>query len=763
MKKLLGICLLAVLALAGCEQPTESASMPPPGAPGNVQLIAAERQLTVTWEEAAGAASYELYYGSAADTEEGATRPNAHGESVTRYGTTTAVVTSLSNGVTYYVWVKALNEAGETWSEPASGTPQIAITPPETPKNVHASGLDGQLLVSWDAAEGAVSYEIYMGTEDDPAGAEKVSENGGLKVVVGGLENDVEYTVWMAAKNSAGPSGFSEPVKGTPVAAPVFTDIAALVAYLKGLPENTATTPYAVALSGFDLSNGDLSLSNNLLGKIYLSAGTKYLSLDLNACTGNLGTAASTSSLLAGNDRLVSCVLPEDLTIIGYNAFRNSTSLTSVTLPKSLARIGYYAFYGCTSLESITLPENLEIINWDAFSHCASLESITLPESLTSIDARVFSGCTSLKSVRLPVSLASIGSNAFSGCTSLASISLPEGLETIGTYAFSGCSSLASVSLLGGLETIGNYAFQNCSSLASISLPGSLTNMGTYTFSGCTSLVSVGLPGSLTSIGNYAFRNCTALASITLPGGLTGIGTYAFSGCIYLASVSLPDSLETIENYAFQNCTALASITLPGSLQTVGGNAFQNCSSLSFTVTTDGIFSTPDGKTLLKTEGEIVTMVALPSAKGNVTVPATVTEIAAYTFAGYSDITGIILPEDLKSIGSYAFQNCSFLESVGLPGSLTSIGSYAFQNCSSLESIELPGSLTSIGTYAFSGCSILASVTIQAETPPTVYANSFTNTAASLKFYVPAGKVDTYKGAAVWSATYASKIFEISS
>jgi hypothetical protein len=67
--------------------------------------------------------------------------------------------------------------------------------------------------------------------------------------------------------------------------------------------------------------------------------------------------------------------------------------------------------------------------------------------------------------------------------------------------------------------------------------------------------------------------------------------------------------------------------------------------------------------------------------------------------------------------------------------------------------------VTEIGARAFEYCSSLTSVTIRAEKPPTVSGYSFYSTPDTLKFYVPADKVDTYKAANVWSSTtYVNKI-----
>ena len=96
---------------------------------------------------------------------------------------------------------------------------------------------------------------------------------------------------------------------------------------------------------------------------------------------------------------LTSYTIPNSVTSIGYEAFRNCSSLTSVTIPNSITSIGYEAFGQCRSLTSITIPDSVTSIGVYAFSYCSSLRSITIPNSVTSIGASAFSYCSRLTSV----------------------------------------------------------------------------------------------------------------------------------------------------------------------------------------------------------------------------------------------------------------------------------------------------------------------------------------------------------------------------
>ena len=91
---------------------------------------------------------------------------------------------------------------------------------------------------------------------------------------------------------------------------------------------------------------------------------------------------------------------------------------------------------------SVSLPEGLTSIGSEAFRDCSSLTSITIPNSVTSIGGSAFSGCSSITSITIGNSVTSIGDWAFSGCSSLTSITIPNSVTSIGDYAFSSCAQV---------------------------------------------------------------------------------------------------------------------------------------------------------------------------------------------------------------------------------------------------------------------------------------------------------------------------------
>jgi len=94
-------------------------------------------------------------------------------------------------------------------------------------------------------------------------------------------------------------------------------------------------------------------------------------------------------------------VIPDEVTIIGYTAFRGCEDLTSVTIPEGVTDIKSDAFFGCSSLTSVTIPSSATSIGWDAFYGCDNLNSVMIPSSVTSIGFSAFGSCTKLADVKI--------------------------------------------------------------------------------------------------------------------------------------------------------------------------------------------------------------------------------------------------------------------------------------------------------------------------------------------------------------------------
>ncbi|MBR3657841.1 MAG: leucine-rich repeat domain-containing protein [Prevotella sp.] len=82
----------------------------------------------------------------------------------------------------------------------------------------------------------------------------------------------------------------------------------------------------------------------------------------------------------SSNTLIVGCkntTIPNSVTSIGSNAFRDNSGLTSVTIPNSVTSIGSCAFFRCISLTSVIIPNSVTSIDLWAFDGCTALNEIT--------------------------------------------------------------------------------------------------------------------------------------------------------------------------------------------------------------------------------------------------------------------------------------------------------------------------------------------------------------------------------------------------
>src|SRR5205807_332875 len=141
----------------------------PPSAPQNLAATAGNAQVGLTWQ-APGSnggspiTNYKLYRGLAPGSETLLTTVGA----VTSY-TDTAV----TNGVTYYYQVSAVNSVGEgPRSNEASATPTAPATPPGAPQGLSATAGDATVTLTWSAPSSnggspITNYRIYRGTSSN--------------------------------------------------------------------------------------------------------------------------------------------------------------------------------------------------------------------------------------------------------------------------------------------------------------------------------------------------------------------------------------------------------------------------------------------------------------------------------------------------------------------------------------------------------------------------------------------------------------------
>ncbi len=395
------------------------------------------------------------------------------------------------------------------------------------------------------------------------------------------------------------------------------------------------------------------------------------------------------------NNAINTIIVPDYVTSIGDNAFKDCFNITNVTIGKGVNSIGENAFYNCYKLvEVINLSELSITKEKSEYGYVANYALAVVDSAekskIKQSDDYVFyedeniiyllGGKGNNTALQLPVPEKLNGKNyeiykyAFYKNDKITKVTIPDSVTSIGDYAFDDCTGLESVTISDSVTSIGIYAFSGCRSLKSITIGNGVTSIDWYAFYDCTAEIKWGDNPSIKEIGKYAFCRYNG-ASITIPDSVTSIGEYAFKECTNLTSITLPVSVTYIDNGAFAFCTNLISITIPDSVTSIGEYAFSGCTKLIQTVS--GVQYVD--KWVVDCDNSVTNANLRANTKG----------IAKHAFRECTNLTSVAIGNGVTSIGMYAFENCTSLTSVTIPDSVTSIEQYAFRNCTSLESVYI--------------------------------------------------------------------------
>ncbi len=211
------------------------------------------------------------------------------------------------------------------------------------------------------------------------------------------------------------------------------------------------------------------------------------------------------------------------VTITAYTGSDTRVVIPSSVDGKPVTMIGNKAFAG-TKIQSVVIPDSVTVIGVQAFKDCTSLTEVSLPSSLTEIQAYAFRGCTKLAEISLPDSVKTVGPTCF-GSTAWFD-SQPAGFLTLGRgllIKYNGTGG--DVTVPAGTTYISN-AFYYDGRTTSVTIADSVTALGQFAFCSCSKLTSITIPANVTSIDPQAIYNCKALQKI-----LVKKGSYAETWC----------------------------------------------------------------------------------------------------------------------------------------------------------------------------------------------------------------------------------------
>lgn len=537
------------------------------------------------------------------------------------------------------------------------------------------------------------------------------------------------------------------------------------IGYLKvvTLGESTLSAEELTSIAG-NLANGaviDLGEATFATTEFPMDF-TRKTNLQEIALPRNIQTIAddSYSGAFYNCSNLKRVTLPEGLTAVGANCFRECSKLESIDLPSTVHTLGKLAFYNCKVLTSAVIPEGMETIPQSLFANCSALNDVTLPSTLKSIESSAFEK-TGLKEITIPESVTTLEDGLFNTCKSLERVQLPDALTEIPKKLCYQCSALTTINMPSKVKDIGEEAFYQCSKLQDVTLPETLETIGARSFGGCNAFTRIVI--NIPEITEYSFWSCANVTSIDLGEKVTSIGRNAFitannlqtitcraknapslaSGAfgsagskvegkkiLYVPAASY-DAYETAwtdvtsQGYALQDINDQQLTdgiyyrasreadwvpTLPATftalyVRTVGDDAALTASQFNTVITKISAQSAPVTLDLnmAKFEAtEFPTGLAGNAKLGTIKFFENTASIAAGAFKGCTALTKATVPTGVGTIGESTFEECTALAALTLPSSVKTIGDKAFKSCAALADADL-ASINSIGIEAFAG------------------------------------------------------------
>ena len=540
---------------------------------------------------------------------------------------------------------------------------------------------------------------------------------------------------------------------------------------------------YLIGAVDKTLSTYNIKENTKWIGSLAFNNCSKLTSFNIPSSVISIGYGA-----FAYSSGLTSITIPESVNSIGENVFTSCTGLSSMEVSKGntvydsrensnciIETNTNTLVYGC---KNSVIPNTVSIIGKNSFRDCVGLKSLNIPSSVKIIDDFAFTGCYSLTGeLAIPGSVTTIGESAFHYCYKLTSIIIPDSVTTIEDYCFYDCLALTQVTLGSGLKSIGFNAFRNCSNLSLItcnaitapSLMGSYVfynlpsygkliypegsdysswlssdyyYLGYYNWNKVLSVVTAVYSATSTSQKERLCYSATNIVSMTIDGvkqskvvsaytfstkGLhtvefmydgTTIGEYAFVYSPNLISIDIPDTITTIGESAFAACQNLTSLSIGPNVISIGDGAFAGCIRIN-SIVVSPYNTVYDSRENCNCIIETATNKLIQGCN-NSNIPDSIEIFGVSAFNGCSGLTNIIFSNSVTRIESSAFNDCSNLKGdLVIPDSVTYIGYNAFNGCNGLSSIYIGSGVSQIESFAFGDCFGLNSIVVSPDN--TVY------------------------------------------
>lgn len=195
--------------------------------------------------------------------------------------------------------------------------------------------------------------------------------------------------------------------------------------------------------------------------------------------------------------------IPNNITVIGYGAFRNCSFINNVSIPEGVLEIGVAAFAGCTGLKIIDLPDSIVRVWAQAFYGCSNLEKITIPENVD-IRRDSLEGTKWMNDYKGDFVILKGNLLAYQGTDSR--VVIPDQVTTVCTGAFFDNDYVTEITIPAKVTKLAYAAFNSCDNLEKIFISNNNIYLEYETFLMCNKeLTLYGVIGG--PVEDYAKQN----------------------------------------------------------------------------------------------------------------------------------------------------------------------------------------------------------------------------------------------------------------
>ena len=213
-----------------------------------------------------------------------------------------------------------------------------------------------------------------------------------------------------------------------------------------------------------------------------------------------------------------------------------------------------------------------------------------------------------------------------------------------------------------------------------IVLPDAITHIGNVAFADCANLTSIVIPSSVTSIGDGAF-SWTGLQSVTIPAFVTELGEQVFETCNDLRTILYEGNPIAINNQTVHpliGCVHLDTIIAPAALW--------HCTTADPAL--EARYGVPHKARYIEvTDGELTNQAIKYIANNSGAMEildltnATNTTLPYGAWSNNYQLSTLYLPQQLEVIPESMVEGGRNLSEIAIPATVTEIGNYAFAGC----------------------------------------------------------------------------------